>query len=432
MPDLRKTKYLVKFLLLCLTQLLQGVDRFPKPEFETDYVQPLTSVPTPGSLLLEYVDVLILFLALITGTILVIRKRSRNGMVLLSVFSILYFGFFKKGCVCSVGAVQNIVLTIAKPTYFLPLSAALFFLLPLIFALFFGRIFCGAVCPIGAVQDLVLVKSVKIPRWLNEILSLVPVILLSLAVLMAGTGAGFLICRLDPFIPIFRIGGGLEQVIFGISFLILSMVVGRPYCRFLCPYGVLLSWMSFFSRYHLKITPDDCTSCQLCEEACPYLAIAVPESMPSAETRQKIKHRFLVVAATLPLWLGGGAWLGQMYSEPLSYSHHTVALAGQISEEILNPALEPDLTSRTFNESGSSVEELLQNAALIQKRFRKMSIGLGMFLGLVFWWKSLALLGIRNLSGYEPVRSACFSCARCQPFCPQDPERRRQHFESGV
>ena len=55
--------------------------------------------------------------------------------------------------------------------------------------------------------------------------------------------------------------------------LVLSTFVGRPYCRFLCPYGALLGLLSRVSWKHATITPDECINCKLCEDACPFGAI---------------------------------------------------------------------------------------------------------------------------------------------------------------
>jgi polyferredoxin len=92
-------------------------------------------------------------------------------------------------------------------------------------------------------------------------------------VLFAATGTSFLICRFDPFVSFFRLSGSLTMFIAGAAFLIVGTVVGRPYCRFLCPYGALLNLFSRFSRRNVTVTPDECVVCGLCKNACPFDAI---------------------------------------------------------------------------------------------------------------------------------------------------------------
>ncbi|MCX7030073.1 MAG: 4Fe-4S binding protein, partial [Spirochaetes bacterium] len=234
---------------------LPAADRVPRPEFTSGYEEPSVQTPAPRSEVLEYLDVAVLAICLTLSGWLAIRARSREGIFLLSVFSIAYFGFFRKGCICPIGAIQNVALALADPTYAVPVVAVAFFALPLVTALAVGRTFCAAVCPFGALQDAVIVKLLRLPRWLTVPLGFLPVVYLGLSVLFAATGAEFIVCRFDPFVNFFRIGGSVEILALGGGFLLLGTVVARPYCRFLCPYGVILGWLSRLSVRHASISP---------------------------------------------------------------------------------------------------------------------------------------------------------------------------------
>ena len=89
------------------------MERFPPPDFETAYRLPKTQVPLPRTLLQEYLDVALLALALSLAAYLVYKRRSRRELTLLSVFSVAYFGFWRKGCVCAIGSLQNVSLALA-------------------------------------------------------------------------------------------------------------------------------------------------------------------------------------------------------------------------------------------------------------------------------------------------------------------------------
>ena len=168
---------------------------------------------------------------------------------------------------------QNVVAALARPDVLLPLSVVVFFLLPLIVALWAGRVFCAGVCPLGAVQDLVLLRPIPVPRTASDVLRLLPLLYLAGTVLLAAVGSMSLICRFDPFVTLFRRSGGAGMVAYSVVFLLLCVVVARPYCRFLCPYGVLLGWLAQLAPQRAQIAEQSCVACRLCEQHCPVDAI---------------------------------------------------------------------------------------------------------------------------------------------------------------
>ena len=417
-------------LLLCYlvcTPRLFGYDRFPQPEFSSGYTLPDTTTPAGRSAFLEYLDVAVLVAALLLSAFLALKLRSRSALVLLSLFSAAYFGFWRRGCVCSVGSIQNVALALADPSYAVPIPVLAFFLLPLIAALFFGRTFCGSVCPLGAVQDLVLVRPLRVPRWLSEVLGVFPYLYLGLTLLLAASGTAFLACRLDPFVSLFRLSGNLNVILYSASFLLLSLFIGRPYCRFLCPYGVLLGWMSRFSRRHTTVTPEDCVRCRLCTDSCPYDAIREASDPDERGLADRLKHvrRFALSLALLPILVGAGAWSGSRLNVPLARMSAAVCLAEQVQREDAGIAEETTLESRTFRASGQSTEQLLEEAADIRKRLGVGGWILGGLVGFVLGFRIVSLNIPRHRENTEPDRGACVGCGRCFASCPVEQRRRR-------
>jgi len=191
-----RTKYIrILFLLLSLfiTGDLYSQNRFPKPEFESGYVQPSPTTPEPRAFQLEYFDVIVLVAVLLLTSFFIFRRRSRKGILWTSLFSLIYFGFIRAGCICSIGAIQNVSLTLADPNYGMSVVALLFFAIPLVFALFTGRTFCAAACPLGAIQDVVVQKPIQLPVALQRGLGMIPYLYLGLAILYAATGTDFII-----------------------------------------------------------------------------------------------------------------------------------------------------------------------------------------------------------------------------------------------
>jgi len=261
-----------------------AAERFPPPDFETQYEMP-PFVQTPPDVNTEgLIAAGLLVLALSAAAFIVHRWRSRKAMIVLSMLSLVYFGFVRKGCVCPVGATQHVALSLFDSTYAIPFTVAFFFALPLVYALLFGRVFCAGVCPLGAIQDVLLIKPLRLPRWLTEALSIGPFVYLGLAVVYVVTGAGFIICRYDPFVAFFRRSGTMPMLIGGGVLLAVSVFVGRPYCRFACPYSVLLRLCSRWSWRKVSTTPDECVVCSLCENSCPFDAIEPPTPQGVEET----------------------------------------------------------------------------------------------------------------------------------------------------
>lgn len=410
-------------IVLAVLTFISAQDRFPRPEFESDYTKPETILAWPDSVWYEILDIAILIIALSTAAYLVLRRRSRNLIFILSLFSLAYFGFWRKGCICPIGSIQNVTLSLFDVSYLIPISIILFFVLPLIFALFFGRVFCAAVCPLGAIQDAVLVKPRTVAPRLAAILNLIPFIFLGAGVLYAATGSGHIICQLDPFVPFFRRSGEPLMLIFGGLLLLIGTVYGRPYCRFLCPYGVLLNWFSKFSRWHLSITPDRCTQCHLCQDACPYDAIDKPVSLLESVERQVAGRRLgWLIFLTLGLTITGGIG-GYMVHEQLGSLHPTIRLTEQVLAEKQGLVRETTLASQTFHESGETVASLLEEAAAINDRFKTGGTLLGIFIGLVIGLKSIGIFFRGSRKDYEANRGECFSCGRCLPYCPEEHER---------
>jgi len=256
------------------------------PDFGDSYTFPTPTHPEPRSALVRGVDMALLAAALGAGAWLILKRRSRTGVLMLSIGSLAYFGFYRKGCICPIGAIQSVTLSLVDSRYIVSLSLIVFFFLPIVAALLFGRVFCGAVCPLGAIQDLVLLRPKKVPEKLDRALGWLRYVYLAVAVVFAGWGLNlaigswhaqlgrrFLICEWDPFVGIFRLSGPFHMIAIGAGFILLGMFVGRPYCRWLCPYGGLLSLLSRFAWKNVRITPDRELDCGLCTDACPYGAI---------------------------------------------------------------------------------------------------------------------------------------------------------------
>lgn len=248
----------------------------------------------------EIADIVMLAVFLGLASLLSVRHFQRYWFTGLASIALLYFGLIRGGCICPVGATTNFALGLAAPELIGKLVAILF-LLPLITAFFFGRVFCSSACPLGAVQHLLSrKKAIQLPRWMNNILRLIPVFLLIATIWGALRSGIFLACKLDIYKPAFFIGhawfgqlsdlvrdntvepgilivGDLVSWLTLSAALILGIFVPRPFCRFACPYSVLLGFFSKIGLRKRHIDAESCFSCVMCTKSCPVQAITADE-----------------------------------------------------------------------------------------------------------------------------------------------------------
>jgi NosR/NirI family transcriptional regulator, nitrous oxide reductase regulator len=419
--------------------------RFPPPDF-TDHTLPVNVNPLPRAAGWDYADVAVLTAALAAASYIAVRGRSRKAMVAVMLLSLGYFGFVRGGCVCTIGSIQNVALALADGGYPVPWTVAAFFLLPLAFALIFGRAFCGGVCPMGAIQDALLLRPLRVPAWLCEMLGLLPPLYLGLAIVFAATGSGFVICQYDPFVALFRLGHwGLlasgkatftllhlsvppamqdpgEADLFtlaglaGIGLLVLGMFVGRPYCRFLCPYGAILRPLSSLSRWHLSIAPKPCVKCRLCENACPFGAIRTPAD-PSGPPLAG-KWALAAMLALTPILAGAGAWAFWRAGGFLAARTPSGQMLHLVESEL--PDAPPTVTGAGgyLDQRGVDVKTVRATAATVRGQ---MTMGMGLVggvLGLVAGSRLVRLSTRRHSNEFNADRALCVSCGRCWRYCP--------------
>lgn len=394
--------------------------RFPKPDFTSGYQYPDIVHGVPLEQVWNVMDILLLVGMMVLVTWAAYRKRSRAVIYSTSIVSVLYFGFFRSGCVCSVGSIQNVILALTDSSYHLPWYVLLIFLLPILFALLFGRVFCAGICPLGALQELVNVRNFRLSRAVSAALTMIPWVYLAFTIIYAATRSQFLICRLDPFIGIFRLGGDVGMIVFGVALLLMSVFIGRPFCQFLCPYGALLSVFSALSWKKIDVTQKTCINCALCDKSCPVDAIRSPQQSRTSETHAAGVRRILVFAILLPvITLLCSLLLGQN-SDALSRGHKDVYLYELLQEQQLNPDMDEPLEVETFHAMGGNIDELTVTVDEIRQSYRFYSYLAGALIGFVIGFKLLKLSLKRSRKTYEIDSARCTMCGKCFNYCPQN------------
>ena len=251
----------------------------------------------PESAVWPWADLGMLAALLVMGSAMVWRQVHSRWFWLPATLTLAYFGIIRGGCICPVGSVANLSVGLVHPER-VGILTGLMFLLPLGVALSMGRIFCSAGCPLGALQHLLVGRSLRrLPAAIDRFLRWIPVLTLGATAWLAIRSACRLVCLLDPYKTLFFSGygwlhrlmnhfqGGLVEpgrfwVGDGTAWAILvgALLTGfwvyRPFCRFLCPYGVLLGAFAVVAFKRRRIERSKCVQCGICEKTCPVRAIS--------------------------------------------------------------------------------------------------------------------------------------------------------------
>lgn len=233
-------------------------------------------------------------------------KKIRIPVAVL-MFTVILFYFLD-----FVGVLPQAFPNLARIQFVPALLSGTFIVLGLLLLLtfLFGRVYCSVICPLGILQDVVAWFARRINRkkrysfsrekkWLRYLV-------------LAGVVAAFLLggtvvlSLLDPYSAFGRIAVNVFRPVYmGINnvgaavfnyfdnyslyhtdiyvlslFSLLAGIVtfgvvaylayryGRTYCNTICPVGTVLGVISRRSLWRVRIDPDACVSCGLCERKC--------------------------------------------------------------------------------------------------------------------------------------------------------------------
>lgn len=189
---------------------------------------------------------------------------------------------------CPIGSMQAVIGSIRYDfsLYILGIISA--------FGVLLGRFICGWLCPFGLVQDLlnkIPFLKCKVPKKINNIFKYLKYVILIVFVILLPFLFQDELGISDPFFckyicPSGTLMGGIPLVLTNESLksavgflfawkmailiivILASIIIFRPFCRYICPLGAFYSLMNPISFYKLKIKEDKCTKCGVCTKSC--------------------------------------------------------------------------------------------------------------------------------------------------------------------
>ena len=187
----------------------------------------------------------------------------------------------------------------------------------LLFGAVLGRFVCGWLCPFGLVQDLLhkipfpkklkRLPSDRVLKYLRYVVLVGFVIILPLTALdVVGQGSPWYCKYICPSgtlfagIPLVASNPALQsalgwifnwKVAILVVLLLLSVVVYRPFCRYLCPLGAIYGLFNPIAFYRYEVDSEKCVDCGLCARACGFgiRANETPNSTECIRCGQYIK-----------------------------------------------------------------------------------------------------------------------------------------------
>lgn len=157
-----------------------------------------------------------------------------------------------------------------------------------------GRFVCGWLCPFGFIQDLLhkiyfpkkidTFRGDKLLRKLKYMILVIFVILMPMFLVdILGQGAPYF-CKL--ICPAGTLEGGLLLVLLNQSLrsavgwlytwkniiliitIILSILIYRPFCKYICPLGAVYSVFNSVSVFRYRVDKEMCIDCGICVDVC--------------------------------------------------------------------------------------------------------------------------------------------------------------------
>ncbi len=177
------------------------------------------------------------------------------------------------------GAVKVFKATVGLYEAVGPKLAALVFFLAL--AAVANKAVCGWACPFGALEELIYMlplfkraKRWQLPFWIGNTIRVgLFVAFLLIMYGLVGDKKGFVVYHyLNPF-NLFNLDFSIGTLLYLIpAYLAISFIFYRPFCRLICPFGLLSWFLEWASLTKVRIDRERCTDCKACAKACPLTA----------------------------------------------------------------------------------------------------------------------------------------------------------------
>ncbi len=162
-------------------------------------------------------------------------------------------------------------------------------LLPITY--FFGKVFCGWACYLGAIQEFLYIGKIKIfqTEKAQKVMRIMRYVILGILILQLTISENILWSKIGPFkaaINLFspNITG---YILLGVL-LFSSLFIHRPFCKAVCPAGLVFGWITKIPGASVLGIDNNCAGCKTCSTSCNINAITRDNKISKLDNQECI------------------------------------------------------------------------------------------------------------------------------------------------
>jgi Na+-translocating ferredoxin:NAD+ oxidoreductase RnfG subunit len=207
------------------------------------------SLSTSSPIKIDYKTVIALLVVLSGAFMSFYGAKSKALRTIQLVINVVVLGFWC-GRFMSIKALQSLVSngTDLVAGSFVLLTLLLTIALPLLFKK--QSFYCTWVCPLGSAQELagrVRKKKIKIPKAILNLLKHSKAVITMAMFFLLWLGLASSVVEYEPFTIFIYKHASVGVIIIASVTILSSIFINRPWCRFACPTGQVLTWINKFN-----------------------------------------------------------------------------------------------------------------------------------------------------------------------------------------
>ena len=195
---------------------------------------------------------------------------------------------------CPYGAFEALPVLLLEGTFVSKTAISNMWLLAALVAglLAVGPLFCGWICPLGSLSEWIYGLRKRFNAWklepsesINRWFSWGRAGMFILILFMSWQTKSIWFENIDPYKAIFHMNvESASSLGIIVGFILISLLVERVWCRWLCPLGIFNGLVSRFSYFKIRRNEKTCINCKACTRVCPT-RIAVAEVSAVSDDR---------------------------------------------------------------------------------------------------------------------------------------------------